>query len=114
MDNAITKAYSTSQMGGELPYFMGKQYGGGWLRSIARMAFPILKKLLGVATNIGEDVIVRDKKWGESFKSRAAEGVGQFMRGKGSSVKRSSSINRGGVGRKKQLLASTKSTIFAK
>ena len=32
-----------SQYGGALPYFVGKQYGNGWLRTVARIAFPIIK-----------------------------------------------------------------------
>ena len=48
VDNAISNAYS--QSGGDLAYFAGKQYGGGWLRTLARFAFPILKRVVGVAT----------------------------------------------------------------
>ncbi len=43
--NEISQLYSQSQRGGELPYFVGKQYGGGWLSAIGRFAFPILRRL---------------------------------------------------------------------
>ncbi len=38
MNKIITSAYSGDQSGGDLPYFVGKQYGGGWLRTVARFA----------------------------------------------------------------------------
>ena len=64
-NDVIAQAYSTAQTGGDLPYFVGSQYGGGggWLRSIARIAFPILKKLVGVAANTASDMIYEDQKF---------------------------------------------------
>ena len=62
----ITSLYS--QGGGDLPFFVGKQRGGGWLRTLARFAFPILRRVLGVATNTAEDVIVNRKKFGMALK----------------------------------------------
>ena len=47
--------------GGELPYFVGKQYGNGWLRTIERLAFPILRRIAGVAADTAKDVIVKEK-----------------------------------------------------
>ena len=61
-DSAIAQIYSQPQVGGDLPYFIGKQYGSGWLRSLGRIAFPIIKKLAGVAANTAEDVIMNDEK----------------------------------------------------
>ena len=62
MDDALTLAYSGQQSGGDLPYFVGKQFGGGgWLKTLARIAFPVLRGLAGVAANTAEDVIMRDK-----------------------------------------------------
>ena len=60
VDQAIVSAYS--QTGGDLPYFIGKQYGSGWLRNIARIAFPILKRVGRVAAKTAGDVIMGDEK----------------------------------------------------
>ena len=59
---AIVNAYSRSQYGGDLPYFVGKQYGRGWLRTLARVAFPILKRVGRVAAKTAQDVIEGEKK----------------------------------------------------
>ena len=69
MDKAIINAYLKPMSGGELPYFVGKQYGNGWLRTIGRLAFPILRRIAGVAADTAEDVIVKEKKFLPSFKS---------------------------------------------
>ena len=62
MDDAVTQAYS-GQYGGDLPYFVGKQFGGGgWLKSLARIAFPVLRGIASIAANTAEDVIVREKE----------------------------------------------------
>ena len=52
IDKLILQEYSGQNGYGSLPYFVGKQYGNGWLRNIARMAFPFLRKALGVVGNI--------------------------------------------------------------
>ena len=80
MDKAIAEIYS-GQSGGDLPYFVGKQYGTGWLRTLARFAFPILKRALGVATNTAQDVIMDNKGFGESAKRNIKKGVKDFMTG---------------------------------
>lgn len=58
MDEAIKNLYS-DQVGGSLPFFAGgtHQWGGSILGTIARFAFPILKRIIGVATNTAEDMI---------------------------------------------------------
>jgi hypothetical protein len=88
----IAKVYSDAQNGGELPYFVGKQYGAGWLRTLARLAFPILKRLVGVASNTAEDVIVHEKGLVGSLKDNSMKELGRFMTGKGM-YPRNSSIN---------------------
>ena len=45
-NSPIIEVYSSPMQGGQLPYFVGKQYGMGWLKKIGRMAFPLLKKVL--------------------------------------------------------------------
>ena len=78
MSSEIIEAYSdtgANQIGGDLPYFVGKQYGSGWLGTLARVAFPIVKKLAGVAGNVAQDVIYRNKPVGEAIRDRAVEQV---------------------------------------
>ena len=104
MDKAITAVYS--QAGGDLPYFVGKQYGGGWLRTLARFAFPILKRVVGVATNTVEDVVVNKKKFMQSFKDNASNELKNYMSGRGLAAP---SINR-----PRKRARSTKGTIFEK
>lgn len=82
MSSEIIEAYSdtgANQIGGDLPYFVGKQYGSGWLGTLARVAFPIVKKLAGVASNVAQDVLYRNKPVGEAIKDRAIEQVNKFV-----------------------------------
>ena len=61
----IIKSYdgsSDNQGGGELAYFTGRQYGSGWLRTLGRIAFPILKKVARVAGNVAHDALERPDK----------------------------------------------------
>lgn len=45
MNSDVAKIYSDAQQGGELPYFVGKQYGSGWLSALGKYAFPILQEI---------------------------------------------------------------------
>ncbi len=84
MDDILTQIYSTDQNGNGLPYFAGsKQFGGGWLRTLARFAFPILKRVLGVATNTAEDVIEGRKGFKDSLVDNAMKEVSGMQRGSG-------------------------------
>ena len=97
VDPLIVQAYS--QSGGDLPYFVGGyQDGAGWLRTLGRFAFPILKRVFNVAQNTAEDVLVKEKPVLSSLGSNAMAEVGRFIRGKGSSSS-SSTINRSKVKR---------------
>lgn len=91
MDANIAAAYS--QSGGDLPFFIGKQYGaGGWLRTIARFAFPLIKRALGVAVNTADDMIKNKRsKLGPTVKRHAMKELKGFMSGNGVAT----SINRG-------------------
>lgn len=62
VNQSIVEAYSSPQVGGDLPFFVGKQYGRGWLRTIARMAFPILRRIGRVAVKTAQDVIEDEKE----------------------------------------------------
>ena len=61
MEASIVQAYSQGGGGGDLPYFVGKQYGSGWLRTIGRFAFPLIKRAMKVFGNTAEDVLVNEK-----------------------------------------------------
>jgi len=93
----IAYAYSGQDGAGSLPYFVGRQYGGGWLRTLARLAFPILKKAVGfagnVASNVGEDLLENRKSFKESLKDNALNEAQRLFIGKGK--RSSSSINTG-------------------
>jgi hypothetical protein len=86
MNQEIYNAYVDSganQMGGDLPYFVGRQYGGAssWLGSLVKMAFPILlKKLFGLGRSIADDVISKKKSFGESVKDHATSAVEGIVR----------------------------------
>jgi len=71
----IAYAYSGQDGNGSLPYFVGKQHGTGWLRTLARLAFPILKKAVGfagnVASNTAEDLLENRKSFKESLRDNA-------------------------------------------
>ena len=63
MEASIVQAYSQGGGGGggDLPYFVGKQYGSGWLRTIGRFAFPLIKRAMKVFGNTAEDVLLNEK-----------------------------------------------------
>jgi len=81
VDQAIVSAYSDGQIGGDLPYFVGRQYGSGWLKTIARFAFPILKRVGRVAAKTAQDVIQGDKKVLPSLMDNTMAEVGNLVTG---------------------------------
>lgn len=76
--NDIATFYANSQVGGELPYFVGKQYGSGWLRTLGRFALPILKRIGGVAYKTASDVLNNNSKFLPTLKNYALEEVGNL------------------------------------
>ena len=95
-DQVIYQAYlpqSANQAGGDLPYFVGRQYGSGWLGTLARVAFPILKKIAGIASHAAEDVIYRDKPVKDAIVDNTMGAINKFVQ-KGSSTA-AGGINRG-------------------
>ena len=105
MDPLIVKVYS--QGGGDLPYFVGKQYGTGWLTTIGKYAFPILKRLFHIASNTAEDVLVKERPVMSSLKEHAIKEVKDTVkRGLGRKV----SINRRGL---KRAASKTTPPLFA-
>ena len=98
-DLDIVSTYSEPQVGGELPYFVGKQYGGGWLQLIGRLAFPLLKKIGNVFGKTAKNVVIDRKPFGQSLKSNALDELEtvvpdakKYFNGKG--LKRKRSINK--------------------
>lgn len=79
VDCDIVRMYSSAQQGGELPYFVGKQWGSGWFNVISRLAIPIMKKLgLSAAKGVtsalaatATDALTGKKPFLSSLKSNA-------------------------------------------
>ena len=97
MNDVIASIYS-NQLGEDLPYFSGNsgQWGGGGiLQTIARFAFPLLKRIAGVAANTAEDVIYDRKSFKDSLIDNAMNEVTN-----NNNKRKSRSINR--VGKKKK------------
>jgi len=108
MNEIITNAYSGDQSGGDLPYFVGKQYGSGWLRTVARFAFPLIKKVLKsagkVAVNTAGDMLEdNEKPLGQTLRKHALKEL----------LSKTTSINRGQK-RKRRHQSSSRGTIFSK
>ena len=74
----ITHFYAGAQRGGELPYFVGKQHGSGWLRTLGRFALPILKRLGGIAMKTANDVITNQAPILPTLKTYAMEEAGNL------------------------------------
>ena len=82
-ENLIYHAYlpeSSNQTGGDLPFFVGRQYGSGWLGTLARVAFPILKRIAGIASNAAEDVIYQNKPVKTAIIDHAMGAIGNLVR----------------------------------
>jgi hypothetical protein len=75
----IISLYSNSQLGGELPYFIGRQYGSGWLKTLGRVALPFLKRIGGVAAKTFKDVVVDKKSILPSLASNAAIAINDMV-----------------------------------
>ena len=108
MRDPIAEYYS-GQDGSSLPFFIGKQHGTGWLRTLARIALPILKTAAGAAGNIAvrtaADVIDEKKTFKESLKDNALSEVGNMLKRPATS-----SINTSSKKKKKK----KRHTIFSK
>jgi len=122
IDKLILQEYSGQNGYGSLPYFVGQQYGTGWLRNIARMAFPFLKRALGVVGNIavntaGDLIHDENKSVGQTLLDNAVnETRNAFNRNnnnntstshRGRGLKRRLtplSINRGGITKNRKLI----------
>jgi hypothetical protein len=103
MDDLITRVYS-GQVGGALPFFQGSQnqWGGGLLQTIGRFAFPILKRILGVATNTAEDVIEGRKSFKDSLVDNTLEEVKNVVTTMPINRKRQQSAHKRGSANKKR------------
>ena len=108
-DQEILRSYDGEQDGGDLAYFVGKQYGSGWLRTLGRFAFPILKRVVRVAGNVAQDALNDPEKpilnsLRDNALSEVASAVGETVGGM--------SINRGGKRRRVQ--TSSTAPFYAK
>ena len=74
----IRNFYSSAQRAGELPYFVGKQYGSGWLKTLGRFALPILRRLGGIAMKTASDVITNKAPILPTLKNYAMEEAGNL------------------------------------
>lgn len=96
-NDPIALAYSGQYGGASLPFYVGKQYGMGWLRTLARFVFPVAKRALGmvgnVAANTAEDLINQRKSFKESIKDNAIAEATNLL-ASGVKRKKSSSINK--------------------
>ena len=82
----IALYYSGEQRGaGSLPYFVGNQYGSGWLRTLARIAFPLLQTVVGAAGNVAartaKDLIDEKKTFKDSLRDNALGEVSNLIGG---------------------------------
>lgn len=108
MSDSVKNFYSSpSQYGGGLPVFTGsrRQIGGSFLSGLARFAMPILKflggRVLNVAKNVANDVIMENKPVKSSLKEHGLNEIKKVLTGRGSmrAVKRIN-MRGGGVHRK--------------
>ena len=75
----IVDLYSGSQEGGELPYFVGKQYGSGWLKTIGRFALPLLRRIGRIGMKTAKDVIMNNAKILPTLKANAISGLADVI-----------------------------------
>jgi hypothetical protein len=103
MDSEIQKFYS-GQLGGSLPFFAGSnhQFGGGILQTIGRFALPIFKRLIGVGTNVAEDMIEGRKTFKDSVIDNAISEVSNIVVGKATKRKRNTKTDNFGTTTKKR------------
>lgn len=96
----IALAYSGQYGGATLPFYMGKQYGMGWLRTLARFVFPIAKRALGIAGNVAantaQDVIQERKGFKQSLRDNTMTEASRLLASgvKRAATQQSPSINR--------------------
>lgn len=109
----IAAAYSGQYGGATLPFFVGRQYGTGWLRTLARFVFPIAKRALGmagnVAANTAEDLITKKKALKESIKDNA---VAEATRLLASGTKRAAAGDSSSINKRKKI--KKRHTIFGR
>jgi len=108
MNADIIYEYSRQSGSGSLPYFVGRQYGQGWLRNIAKFAFPFLKKAVGavgnIASNTAESMIHNEgKTFGSALKESASKEASNIINPKPTVSKRSATINKGRVGKRRRV-----------
>lgn len=113
----LIDAFSKPMMGGELPYFTGKQYGSGWLRTIGRFAFPLLQRVGRFFGNTAKDVLVNEKPIKEALKTNAINEVANIIPSFASTSSSSSTPSTSSKAKRRKIInkqKNSKGTIFAK
>ena len=100
IDRNIVNLYSRPQVGGDLTFFRGKQYGGNWKSVFGRYALPILKKfgipiakLAGKALwNAGKNVIEKKSNVKDALLSSAREVLPDIKRHATDAIRESANL----------------------
>ena len=100
IDRNIIHMYSRPQLGGDLTFFRGKQYGGNWKSVFGRYALPILKKfgipiakLAGKALwNAGKNVIEKKSNVKDALLSSAREVLPDIKRHATDAIRESANL----------------------
>ena len=100
-DEYIIDEYSGQDGYGSLDYFVGHQYGAGWMRNLARVVLPFFKKAIGtvgtIAGNTASDLLNdENKKFGETLRDNAIKEASKLL----TSKRKRTTINRGRKGGK--------------
>ena len=106
IDRNIVNLYSRPQVGGDLTFFRGKQYGGNWKSVFGRYALPILKKfgipiakLAGKALwNAGKNVIEKKSNVKDALLSSAKEVLPDIKRHATDAIRESANLISNGGG----------------
>ena len=109
----IINLYSRPQHGGDLPYFVGRQYGGNWKQTLGRFALslgrrfgvPLAKTLGSAALKTTSDVLFNKQPIKEAIKQNMAGTVSDIKKHAADTIKETivdPLQNQGGGGRKRR------------
>ena len=88
IERDIVQLYSRPQQGGDLPYFVGKQYGGNWKQTLGRFALslgrkfgvPIAKTLGSAALKTTGDVLFKKQPIREAIRQNIQNTVPEIKK----------------------------------
>ena len=83
----IINLYSRPQQGGDLPYFIGRQYGGNWKQTIGRFALflgrkfgmPMAKTVGSAALKAANEAIFKKRPVKEAIKENMLSSLCGFV-----------------------------------